>query len=251
MLKVQREGPVLRVVLDRPEVRNAIDDALIARLTDTLESVADPIRTVVLSGEGRSFCAGGDLEWMRRAASFTEEQNYEDALRLGRLFTSVARCRAVVVCRVHGAAFGGGAGLVAASDVAVCECEALFSFSEVRLGLIPATITPFVIPKIGAGHSRALFSTGEAFGAEHALRIGLVHAAVPMSELDDAIEQKIKAILSVGPNAAMEAKLVALDGPVPMEEAARRLARVRSGEEAREGVAAFLEKRKANYVVER
>jgi methylglutaconyl-CoA hydratase len=243
-------GAVVRVTLNRPEVRNAFDDGLIAALTRTFETLHETARVVVISGEGKAFCAGGDLEWMRKAANYTEEQNYEDALRLAKLFRSIAYSHAVVIAKVHGAAFGGGCGLVAASDVAVAAEDTKFSFSEVKLGLLPGTISPYVIPKIGAGNARALFSTGEVFGAEKALRIGLVHDVAVADALDGIVNEKIKSVLASGPSAVTAAKQLVLDAPVSIEESARRLAQARAGAEGREGVAAFLEKRKASFVVE-
>ncbi len=251
MLRAQQDGPVLRLALDRPDVRNAFNDDLIAALTESFVGLGPETRVVVLSGEGKAFSAGGDLEWMRRAAAYTEEQNAEDAIRLGRLFEAIATCPALVVARVHGAAFGGGCGLVAASDVAVAAEGTLFAFSEVRLGLIPATISAFVVPKIGAGHARALFATGEAFDAAHALRIGLVHGVTPPDGLDEAVEAKVATVLKNGPQAVAAAKRLVLDLPMPMDHLARLLARARSSEEGREGVAAFLDKRPASFVVER
>ncbi|HEY3782036.1 MAG TPA: enoyl-CoA hydratase-related protein [Fimbriimonadaceae bacterium] len=251
MLEVKSDGPVLYCTLNRPEVRNAFNDELIDLLTHTFKNIPAATRAVVLSGNGKSFCAGGDLEWMRKAASYSEEMNYHDALKLGGLFEAIANTRSVVISKVHGAAFGGGCGLVAASDVAIAAEDTLFAFSEVRLGLIPGTISPFVIPKIGAGNARALFATGEAFSAEKALRIGLIHEAGPTDKLDALVEQKLKAVLSAGPDAVWEAKKLALSGPLPLEECAQRLATARASAEGREGVAAFLERRKASYVVER
>lgn len=250
MLDVHSAGPVLHIKINRPEVRNAFNDELIAALTTTFHKVGPETRAVVLTGEGKAFCAGGDLEWMRKAAAYNEEENYEDALRLAKLFQTIAECPAVVIARVNGAAFGGGAGLVAASDIAVASDDATFAFSEVRLGLIPGTISGYVIPKIGAGHARALFVTGEAFGAEKALRIGLVHEVGPAAELDNLVQAKIKSTLAVGPKAIIEAKRLVLEAPLPPEECARRLAKKRSSEEGKEGVAAFLEKRKANFYLE-
>ena len=147
-------GPVLRVTLNRPEVRNAFNDELIARLADTFAGITKETRAVVIAGEGEAFCAGGDLEWMKKASGYTHEENQRDATRLARLFRAIAECPAVVIARVSGPAFGGGCGLVAASDIAIASDDSKFAFSEVRLGLIPATISPFVIPKIGAGHAR-------------------------------------------------------------------------------------------------
>jgi methylglutaconyl-CoA hydratase len=243
-------GAVVRITLNRPEVRNAFDDGLIAALTRTFETLPETARVVVISGEGKAFCAGGDLEWMRKAANYTEEQNYEDALKLAKLFRSIAYSHAVVIAKVHGAAFGGGCGLVAASDVAVAAEDTKFSFSEVKLGLLPGTISPYVIPKIGAGNARALFSTGEVFGAEKALRIGLVHDVAAVDALDDIANEKVKSVLASGPSAVAAAKQLVLDAPVSIEESARRLAQARAGTEGREGVAAFLEKRKASFVVD-
>src|SRR5579871_3720374 len=141
MLKIEPDGPILRLTLDRPEVRNALNDELLDALFDAFTSLPPGTRAVILTGEGKSFCAGGDLEWMRKAASYTEEENFLDALRVARLMESIAQCPALVIARVNGHSFGGGCGLVAASDVAVCSTDALFSFSEVKLGLVPATIS--------------------------------------------------------------------------------------------------------------
>lgn len=251
MLLTRSEGPVFFVTLNRPEVRNAFNDELIALLTRTFQDLPEGTRAVVVSGEGKGFCAGGDLEWMRKAAAYTEQQNFEDAMKLAGLFRAVAECPAVVIAKVHGAAFGGGCGVVAAADVAVAASDALFSFSEVRLGLIPGTISTYVVPKIGAGHARALFATGEAFNAEKALRIGLVHEIAPVDDLEGIIEAKLKAVLAAGPLAVANAKRLVLDFPLETEVTARRLAQARAGDEGKEGVAAFLERRKASFVVER
>ncbi|AIE88185.1 enoyl-CoA hydratase-related protein [Fimbriimonas ginsengisoli] len=242
MLNVESEGAVLRVTIDRPEVRNAFNDELIAQLSTVFTHVAPEVRAIVLTGSGDTFCAGGDLAWMRKAAGYTEEQNAEDALHLAQLFQSMVECHAVVIARVRGACFGGGCGLVAASDVAIASEDALFAFSEVRLGLVPATISPFVLPKIGAGHARHLFSTGEAFGAAHALRIGLVHDVAPPDDLDAAVAKRIKAVLAAGPAAVASAKQLAQEPPLSLPEAAALLARTRANEEAKEGISAFLEK---------
>lgn len=247
MLRVEQSGPLMRVVLNRPEVRNAFNDELIAVLARAFVELPSEVRCVVLSGEGKAFSAGGDLEWMRRAATYSEEQNVQDALTLARLFQAIVSCPAVVIAKVHGAAFGGGCGLVAAADVAVCESEARFAFSEVRLGLLPATISSFVIPKIGAGHARALFSTGEAFGAERALRIGLVHEVATADAIDAAVEAKVQAVLASGPKACARAKRLAAEPPLAIEAAAMLLAEARASEEGREGVEAFLEKRPARW----
>lgn len=243
-------GVVTRITINRPEVRNAFNDELIAALSQTFSSLNPESRAVVLSGEGKSFCAGGDLEWMRKAAAYTEDENYRDALKLARLFEIIAACHAVVIARVHGAAFGGGCGLVAASDVAISSEDCRFSFSEVKLGLLPGTISQFVIPKIGAGHARALFSTGEVFGSDKALRIGLVHEVCAEAELDAMVDAKLQHVLAAGPNAVASSKRLVLESPIPPEESARRLAAARASGEGKEGVAAFLEKRKASFVAD-
>jgi enoyl-CoA hydratase/carnithine racemase len=238
----------MRVVLDRPQVRNAFNDELIAKLAETFASVTKETRAVVISGNGEAFCAGGDLEWMRKAADYSHEENQRDALRLARLFRSIVECPAAVIARVAGPAFGGGCGLVAAADIAIASDDSKFAFSEVKLGLIPATISPFVIPKIGAGHARALFATGEPFSADHALRIGLIHEVVNREGLDEAVDRKLKHIFSAGPEAVHQAKRLVRDHPLSLDDAARRLADARAGKEGKEGVAAFLEKRKASFV---
>ncbi len=250
MLQTQADGPVLRLTLNRPEVRNAFNDELISKLSSAFTNIPQGTRAVVLRGNGASFCAGGDLEWMRKAADYTDEQNVRDAMHLARLFKAITECPAVVIALVHGAAFGGGAGLTAACDVAIASEETKFAFSEVKLGLIPSTISPFVINKIGRGHARALFCTGEPFDAQTALRIGLVHEVTTADGLDAVADNKLKNILASGPEAVKGAKHLVLDGDLNLDECAKRLARTRASKEGREGVAAFLEKRKAAFVVE-
>ncbi len=247
MLDVELNGPVLTLTMNRPEVRNAINDEAIEGLTKAFTELGSGVRCVVLQGAGKSFCSGGDLEWMRKAANYTEEKNYQDALKLAALFHSISHCPAFVIARVHGAAYGGGSGLVAAADIAVASAETMFAFSEVKLGLIAGTISPYVIPKIGAGHARALFGTGEAFGTERALRIGLIHE---VGDLDELVARKVRQVLSVGPHSVKESKRLVNEAPLPVAETARRLARARASAEGKEGVAAFLEKRKASFVVD-
>ena len=250
MLKVDREGTVLRVSLNRPEVRNALNDELIDGLYQLFSTVSPEIRVVVLDGEGTSFCSGGDLEWMRKAAGYSEAENVADALRISKMFSAIRDCRAVTIASVHGAAMGGGSGLVACCDVAISTEDAKFGFTEVKLGLIPATISPFVIDRIGKGHSRALFATGEIFTAERALHIGLVHEVVPSREREATVNQKIRGILSAGPNAIIGAKRLVLDAPLSAEETAKRLAEARASDEGQAGISAFLAKSKAPFVAE-
>jgi len=243
MLTVERDGAVLNLTLNRPEVRNAFNAELIKALTEAFGNLQSGDRVVVIRGAGEAFCAGGDLHWMREAAEYTFDQNAADARRLYDLFEAIATCPALVVSHVHGACFGGGCGIVAASDVVVADAATKFAFSEVRLGLVPATISPFVLPKIGAGHARALFATGAIFDAERALRIGLVH------EIGDAesIAKIVKNQLAVGPLAAASSKRLAMHPPLDRAAAADLLAETRAGDEAREGIGAFLEKRKASF----
>ncbi|MCE9559658.1 MAG: enoyl-CoA hydratase/isomerase family protein, partial [Armatimonadetes bacterium] len=231
----------------RPEVRNAFNEELIAALSALF---ADPqgARAIILRGAGASFCAGGDLAWMQRAATYTHSQNKADALNLAHMLDNCSRCPAVVIAKVHGAAFGGGAGLVAAADVAVGIEGCKFAFSEVKLGLIAATISTVVVDKIGRGHARSLFATGEIFGTDKAYDIGLIHdKATTDEEAEEVIQKKLKAILAAGPEAVHKSKLLALGAPFTLEETATKLADIRASEEAKEGIAAFLEKRAPNF----
>lgn len=250
MLTVETKGSRLTVTINRPEVRNALSDATIRELKQLFETLPDTVRVVVLTGAGSAFCAGGDLEWMRRAAGYTQAQNEADALELARLFDAIATCRPFVLARVNGHAFGGGCGLVAACDAAVASEKALFSFSEVKLGLIPATIARHVIPKIGIGQARAYFASGAVFDAAASLRMGLVHQVTDADGLDAAVDSWIGALAKAGPEAVHRAKLLAQQPQKTPEDGARLLAEVRSGDEAREGIAAFLEKRSPSFAQE-
>jgi methylglutaconyl-CoA hydratase len=237
-LRVDRDGEVLRVTLARPELRNAFDAGLIAELNEAFAGVGDA-RAVVLSGEGPSFCAGADVEWQRAAIDLGYDENVEDALRLYRMLEAVDSCPAPVICAVHGFALGGGSGLVACSDVALAQPDAVFGFTEVRLGIIPAVISPFVLARIGAA-ARRYFVTGERFDAEAALRIGLVSEVV-----DDAAagaESVVESVLAGGPQAVREAKRLVRERPAGIETARIAAAR-RTSEEGQEGLRAFLDSR--------
>jgi enoyl-CoA hydratase/carnithine racemase len=244
-LRVERDGAVLRVTLARPERRNAFDAALIAELTEAFADVADA-RAVVLAGDGPSFCAGADVEWQRAAIDLSYDENVEDALRLYRMLEAVDSCPAPVVARVQGYALGGGSGLVACADVAVAGEDAIFGFSEVKLGIVPAVISPFVLPKIGAA-ARRYFPTGERFDAPTAQRIGLVHEVA--ADLDEALERVLRELLSSGPEAVRAAKRLVRERPSG-EEAAHVAARLRTSQEGQEGLRAFLEKRRASWLGE-
>src|SRR6266576_264037 len=201
-LTIERDGQVLRVTLARPERQNAFDAALIAELTEAFADVGDA-RAVVLAGEGKSFCAGADVEWQRSAIDLSLDENVEDALRLYRMCETIDHCPAPVIVRVHGYALGGGSGLVACADVAIAAPDAVFGFSEVKLGIIPAVISPFVLPKIGE-HARRYFLTGERFDAATALRIGLIQEIA--DQLDTSVQAIVDQLLSSGPKAARAAK---------------------------------------------
>ncbi len=242
-LRLERDGAVQRVTLSRPERRNAFDATLIEELIGAFESVGDA-RAVLLSGEGTSFSAGADVEWMRASIDLTREENVADALRFRRLLEAIDGCPAPVVVRVHGHALGGGCGLVACSDVAIAAPDAIFAFSEVRLGIIPAVISPFALAKIGPGAARRYFLTGERFDASTALRIGLVHEVA--GDLDGAVERVVDALLAAGPQAVRAAKRLVLDRPQG-EETARRIAECRTSAEGQEGLRAFLERRSPGW----
>lgn len=243
--------------MNRPERHNAFDDALITELTEAFRSMEaeDGIRIVVLSGTGKSFSAGADLNWMKRMAGFSIEENRRDAMSLAALMRTIAHLRKPTIARVQGAAFGGGVGLVACCDIAVATQDASFSLSEVKLGLIPAVISPYVVAAIGERAARRYFLTGERFTASDAWRLGLVHEmAGSEPELDDLIGALVDAMLAASPAAQKEAKdLVRAVANRPLtsevvQDTADRIARIRSSPEGREGIAAFLEKRKASWI---
>lgn len=244
---MESTGSVTTVTLDRPEVRNALNRALIDGLREVVEG--SRARVLILRGNGPAFCAGGDLQWMREAAAQSPEENARDALQLARLFDAILRSPAVVIGLIHGACFGGGCGLAAAVDVGITTPDAKFCFSEVKLGLVPATISTFVVPKIGAGHARELFTTGRVFDGRHAAQIGLVqHVAEEVESQQEILNAVVKSVLSNGPEAVRVAKQIAQTPPASLALAADLLAQVRATPEGQEGTAAFLEKRAAAYV---
>jgi methylglutaconyl-CoA hydratase len=242
-VKIGRDGPVLRVTLAKPERRNAFDAELIRELHEAFSEIGDA-RVVVLAGEGPTFCAGADVEWQRSSIDLSYEENVEDALRLYRMLEAIDGCPAPVVARIQGYALGGGSGLAACVDVAIAGEDAVFGFSEVKLGIIPAVISPFVLPRIGAA-ARRYFLTGERFDAQTALQIGLVSEVT--DDLDGAVERVVGELLTSGPQAAREAKRLVRERPGG-EEAAQIAARLRSGEEGQEGLRAFLERRKPSWL---
>jgi methylglutaconyl-CoA hydratase len=255
-LQIETRNGVALLTLDRPEIHNAFDETLIAELTRALRAVgADAsVRAVVLLGAGPSFCAGADLNWMRRMAGFSRAQNLADARTLSTMLATLATLEKPTIARVHGAAFGGGVGLVACCDIAVAAQDATFSFSEARLGLIPAAISPYVVEAIGPRAARRFFLTAERFTAAEAYRLGLVHELVLAAEIDARINEILGFLVSASPRAQVEAKaLVRAVAHRPIDagviaDTARRIARVRASPEGREGVAAFLGKRRPAWV---
>jgi methylglutaconyl-CoA hydratase len=256
-LAIERQGPIGLITFNRPERHNAFDDAVIAEMTESLRSMEaeDGIRMVVLSGAGPSFCAGADLQWMKRMSGFSKEENVRDAMALATLMRTLAHLRKPTLARVHGAAYGGGVGLIACCDIAVGSHHATFALSEARLGLTPAVISPYVVAAIGERAARRYFLSGEKFDAAEAWRLGLLHDIAPDdAEMDERIGQIVESLLDCGPVAQREAKdlIRAVAGrPVTSEviqDTAERIARLRASPEGREGISAFLEKRRAAWV---
>jgi methylglutaconyl-CoA hydratase len=255
-LIVEQRNAVAMVALARPDVHNAFNATLIAELTRELSALDadDSVRAVILLGHGRNFCAGADLNWMKKMAAYGHAENVADAMALATMLATLAAMGKPTVARVHGAAFGGGVGLVAACDIAIAAHDATFSLSEAKLGLIPATISPYLIEAIGARQARRYFLTGERFTAAEAFRIGLVHDIVPADELDARINELLGALLLAGPKAQAAAKaLIRAVAHQPIDariaaDTAERIAVARASAEGKEGVAAFLDKRAPAWV---
>lgn len=253
-LAVERDGAVLHVRLNRPDVRNAFNGTVVDELGRVFRAASDDAatRVVVLSGAGKSFSAGADLGWMKDQAALDEAANAQGAEQMAGMFLSIARCAKPVVAKIHGHALGGGSGLTAAVDCAISTEDTVFGLTEVKLGIVPAVISPFVMQKIGAGRARTLFLTGARFDGREAERIGLVHRAVVADELDAAVDEVVQDLLSSGPAAVASAKeLIRAVGPLSLEDAipvtAKWIAQLRSTPEATEGMSAFLDKRKPRW----
>ncbi|MEQ8763077.1 MAG: enoyl-CoA hydratase/isomerase family protein [Planctomycetota bacterium] len=253
-LRLEIDGAVARVTLTRPDIHNAFDDQLIAQLTETFQTLGanEAVRVIVLAGEGKSFCAGADLNWMRRMIDYSREQNLEDSRKLERMFHAIDTCPKPVIGRVHGAALGGGVGIVACCDIAIAAERAKLGLTEVKLGILPAVISPYVVRKIGAGQARALMLTGERIDAKRARRIGLVHEVVDPKDIDDADAEKIELLMSSGPQAIARCKQLVRDieDKLPDEAAditIAAIAEVRTSPEGQEGMRAFLEKRSPSW----
>ncbi len=250
------ENRVGYITLNRPEVHNAFNSALIEELRLAFEEAAlrapDEVRAIVLAGAGRSFCAGADVNWMRESLAFTEEENIADALRMARMFDTINHAPVPVIGRIQGVALGGGVGLAAVCDIVIAAKGALFAFSEAKLGILPAVISPYVLSKIGRSHARALFLTAERFSAERALQIGLAHTIVETDGLDTEVERIVGEVMGSAPRAISRAKeLIALMPTLEPEDAmqmtAETIAAMRVSSQGQEGLRAFLEKRQPEW----
>jgi methylglutaconyl-CoA hydratase len=254
-IRIEKEGPVARVKFCRPEIHNAFNDTLIYEMTDLFTSLKEDkdLRVIVLTGEGKSFCAGADLNWMRRVKDYSFEKNLEESLSLANLFWLLYTMPLPIVGRINGAAIGGGTGFVAICDVSVAAESAKFSFSEVKIGVVPACIGPYVVKKIGEGKAREFFISGERLTAAQAHRIGLVNRYYPDDKLDEEIDKLVKTLLSSGPNAIKMAKELVSNVPLMTQVqftpyTAEMIAKLRKSDEGQEGMDAFLNKRKPNWV---
>jgi methylglutaconyl-CoA hydratase len=255
-LEITRRNAIGIVALNRPDVHNAFNDVLIAELTAACETLGeDPdVRMVILTGNGPSFCAGADLNWMKKMAGYSRAQNVADAAGLAEMLRALNELPKPTVARVHGNVFGGGVGLVACCDIAIAAAESAFSLSESKLGLIPATISPYVVEAIGARQARRFFLTGERFEAAEAYRLGLLHDIVPFAQLDDRVNETLGPLMLAGPAAQRECKaLIRAVAHKPIDDSViadtvQRIATVRASPEGKEGVGAFLGKRSPSWV---
>ncbi len=255
-VRVERTGSVCRVHLARSELHNAFNEVMIAEITESFADLGrrDDVRVIVLAGEGKSFCAGGDVNWMRKTVGYTAEENVKDANAMATMLRTIRECPKPVIARVHGNAYGGGVGLTAACDIAVCAESAVFCLSEVKLGIVPAVISPFVLEKIGPGQMRRYGLTAERFDAAEAKRIGLVHEVFPAeADMDCGIATLCDLLIANGPRAIAVAKrvftsVVGLPWDKVQELTTKTIAEVRASPEGQEGLRAFLEKRQPNWL---
>lgn len=253
-IRVERDGPVAKIVLNRPSIRNAFNDTMIQELRDALGSLQGDtgLRVVILTGEGSAFCAGADLHWMRRVVDYTREENYEDSLKLAHLMRELYSFDRPVVGRINGPAIGGGTGLVAVCDIAIAADTAVFSFSEVKIGLVPAAISPYVLKRVGERYGREYFLTGKRLSAQEALASGLVNRVVSPENLDTEVASYVDSLITSGPRALATCKrMVRMVADMPLEEAgpatAEMITDLRMSEEGQEGMRAFLERRKPSW----
>ena len=246
-VRVEHDGAVVTLTLDRPDRRNALDPGLLTSLAGAIDEVSgdDSVRVVVLTGAGSAFSAGADLDWMRASRTLSSAENRADAAAMAAAFDTVDRCPKAVIARVNGPAIGGGAGLVACADVAVAVHGTRFAFAEVRLGLLPATIAPYVVRAIGPGHARELFTSGRPFDAEEARSLGLVHRVVAPDDLDASVASSVSSFLACAPLAVAANKRLVRDltASLTLTDLPDRIAEARAGSEGQEGLAAFVEKR--------
>ena len=251
-VRAERDGAVVTLTLDRPDRRNALDPSLLTSLARAIDDVSgdDTVRVVVLTGAGSAFSAGADLEWMRASRALSSAENRAEAAAMAEAFDTVDRCPKAVIARVNGAAIGGGAGLVACADVAVAVEGARFAFAEVRLGLLPATISPYVVRAIGPGHARELFTSGRPFEAEEAHSLGLVHRVVTADDLDAAVADSVRDFLACAPGAVATNKRLVRDltASLALTDLPDRIAEARAGSEGQEGLAAFVDKREPSWL---
>lgn len=246
---------IVRIILNRPELHNAFNDEMIKGLIKAFEDIKNDksLRLVTITGEGKSFCAGADLNWMKKMVGYSSEDNFKDSVELSKLFHAINDCHLPVLAKVNGAALGGGTGIIAACDFVLCAKSAPLGFTEVRLGLVPAVISPFVIAKIGESNARAWFLSGERFSSEQGASMGLIHAITPLDNLDTEFENIIARFLKAGPLAAREAKaliknVLASDTGKVTELTCKTISRIRTSTEGQEGMKALLEKRSANWL---
>jgi len=255
-LTISREGKVATVTLNRPDVRNAFNETTIAEITQAFGELGaeEDLRAIVLAANGPAFCAGADLNWMKKMAGYTHAENHADALQLAQMLRTIYLCPKPVVAKVQGDCYAGGMGLVSACDIIVAVDQANFCLSEVKLGLIPATISPYVIKAMGENASRRYFLTAERFSAQEALRIGFAHEVVAADALDAKVAEIVKALVNNSPNAVQQAKVLVRDvvgqtvNDALLADTAERIAHIRASEQGREGVASFLEKRKPSWL---
>ncbi|MBJ81091.1 MAG: hypothetical protein CMH60_07230 [Myxococcales bacterium] len=252
-VKIVHQGPLTKISLNRPEVRNAFNDKLVLELSEAFNTLPESTKVVVLNGEGPVFSAGADLAWMKASAAYTTEQNQAEALAMAKMFAHLKECNRVVIGQVHGAVMGGGIGLVSCCDMVVAGQSTKFAFSEVKLGLVPAVISPFVIAKIGIPNARRYFLTGEFFNAQQACDMGLVSKVVEDDNIDSAIEHLAKTVAANGPQALQACKSLLAhieteQSDATLEFCATMIADLRASAEGQEGLSAFLEKRKPSWL---
>ena len=255
-IRTESTNTVFRVILNRPDIRNAFDDRMILELTDVLDNLKkmDKIRVVVLSGEGKTFCSGADINWMKKMVSYTFDENLRDAIKLSVMLDLMYNCTRPIVAKVQGAAIGGGTGLVAVSDIAIADINTVFSFSEVKIGIVPACISPYVLKKVGEARSSEFFITGERLNAEQVREAGLVSRVVPPEALDSEVEKVVTQLLRSGPKAVQMCKEMVRKVPtMSVSEmktyTARLIAELRVSDEGQEGMSAYFEKRTPKWAI--